>query len=620
MSGKYRLQKQTKKLNVSKQDEVLYIPGSLGITISGSKTVEVPDRPGFVYVRLRNDLSETVKAYNDKVAPVYDLPVILVRDKTNKNYYTIFGKDTGVYTNWSTTSYLPRHGAAHSFDPNSPGADIVWTYDNQIMQFAAVPSGSSGGMNLIIEPGVFYSERYDRWIYCCGTGTASLSTYLPTGTQQRSVLCYVDWNGNPKLSGGSYFAVGITGTSSVLGTLPIMPADIEIPVCAVRLMSGTSYLSWDNIYNLRQFPEGYNLGTVGGSSGLSSGTLAANVIPYATDSGLFPTWNTDFTIDDKSGGGLNLVLNGTRSIPAPVCNFNMVSESGQGDSLALWGFGRTQTIKFARSGGSQASQTALVSGTIIGAIDILTYTGSYYNYTAGIYFNALEDQSNTKGGTKIDFYATNFGDPYYGFDAVLSLHGNKAYVSNYLWVGSGTNYVTLDGLNGLRLYGNATVFDDLTFDLTSGKQGALDKPDFNYTEGGYAFPQNDTDEILYLTKQMPHNWKEGSTVEPHLHFRQTSSSWPVFKIDYRWYNVGDVIPAGWTTLTFDTPIVSYVTGTIHQIADSSGTVSGVGKTVSSMFQVKLYRDDNVVTGDVVALQFDLHYEIDSLGSRDEYVK
>lgn len=618
MSGRYRLQKQTKTLNKTKQDEVLYIPGSLGITINGERSVEVPSRAGFVYVRLRNDLSETVQAYNDKVSPVYNLPIIVVRDKTNKNYYTIYGKDTGVYNNWGSTAYLPKHGAQHSFDPNSPGADITWIYDDQIMQFAAVPSGSSSGMNLIIEPGVFYSERYDRWIYGGNTGTQSLTTFLPTGTQQRSVLCYIDWDGNPKLSGGAYFAANITGTAQVLGTLPIMPADVEIPVCAVRLMSGTSSISWDNLYNLRQFPEGYNLGA-GGSSGLSSGTLAANVIPYAGDSGLFPKWDTDFTIDDAGGGGLSLVLNGTRTLPSHS-TFNLVSESGQGDSIGLWGFGRTQTIAFNRSAGSQASQSAVPSGTIIGAIDFIGYTGSFYNYVAGIYAVALDDYTDSLGGTKLEFYATNFGDPYYGFDAVLSLHGNQAYVKNYLWVGSGTSYVEIDGIKGLRLFGNATVFDDLTFDLTSGKQGALDKPDFNYTEGGYAFPQNDTDEILYLTKQMPHNWKEGSTVDPHLHFRQTNSSWPVFKIDYRWYNVGDDIPAGWTTLVFDTPMVSYVTGTIHQIADSSGTVSGVGKTLSSMFQVKLYRDDNVVTGDVVALQFDLHYEIDSLGSREEYVK
>jgi len=104
MSGRYRLQKQTKTLNKTKQDEVLYIPGSLGMTINGERSVEVPSRAGFVYVRLRNDLSETVQAYNDKVSPVYNLPVVVVRDKTNKNYYTIYGKDTGVYTNWGSTA------------------------------------------------------------------------------------------------------------------------------------------------------------------------------------------------------------------------------------------------------------------------------------------------------------------------------------------------------------------------------------------------------------------------------------------------------------------------------------------------------------------------------------
>ena len=42
--------------------------------------------------------------------------------------------------------------------------------------------------------------------------------------------------------------------------------------------------------------------------------------------------------------------------------------------------------------------------------------------------------------------------------------------------------------------------------------------------------------------------------------------------------------------------------------------------VSSMMDIKLYRDDNVAIGDVLTKEFDIHYEIDSLGSKEEYVK
>jgi hypothetical protein len=39
-----------------------------------------------------------------------------------------------------------------------------------------------------------------------------------------------------------------------------------------------------------------------------------------------------------------------------------------------------------------------------------------------------------------------------------------------------------------------------------------------------------------------------------------------------------------------------------------------------MMVCKLYRDDNVVAGDVLTDQFDLHIQIDGFGSTGEYTK
>ena len=215
MPGSYKLRKQVNRLNIAKQDEPIYIPGSLGITIGGAKTVAVPDRPGFVYVRLRNDLSETIKAYNDKVSNVYDLPVLVIRDDKDRNKYTVYKKDTSIYNNWGATPYLPAHGSMHSFDPYNVGADIVWVYDNQIMQFAPIPSGSVSGMNLVIEPGMFYSDRYSRWIYAGNTGTPTFNPYKPTDNTANINLVYIDYDGNPKIVAGGSFAATVSKTSDV---------------------------------------------------------------------------------------------------------------------------------------------------------------------------------------------------------------------------------------------------------------------------------------------------------------------------------------------------------------------------------------------------------------------
>lgn len=42
--------------------------------------------------------------------------------------------------------------------------------------------------------------------------------------------------------------------------------------------------------------------------------------------------------------------------------------------------------------------------------------------------------------------------------------------------------------------------------------------------------------------------------------------------------------------------------------------------LSSIILCKLYRDDNLTMGDVLAWELDFHYVIDSRGSRQEYVK
>lgn len=59
---------------------------------------------------------------------------------------------------------------------------------------------------------------------------------------------------------------------------------------------------------------------------------------------------------------------------------------------------------------------------------------------------------------------------------------------------------------------------------------------------------------------------------------------------------------------------------MHQINEGIGGIDGVGKTLSSMLLCKLYRDDNVYTGDALTYQFDIHIMIDSFGSELEHIK
>jgi hypothetical protein len=185
---------------------------------------------------------------------------------------------------------------------------------------------------------------------------------------------------------------------------------------------------------------------------------------------------------------------------------------------------------------------------------------------------------------------------------------------------AGGDYSEFEADGTLVCNGDATTFNDLVVPLTSSKIGANAKPDFDETNVGFLFPQNDATEILYLVVQMPHMWKVGSTIYPHVHYKRTAAGKPTFQITYSWFNIGDTAIAPGTTLDLATEVITYSSGSIHQINASASGISGSGKTISSLLLIKLFRNDNTVTGDVLAYQFDIHYEIDTMGSRTEFTK
>lgn len=192
--------------------------------------------------------------------------------------------------------------------------------------------------------------------------------------------------------------------------------------------------------------------------------------------------------------------------------------------------------------------------------------------------------------------------------------------SQVVKVGDATDNVELNKVKGLRQNGATTTWDDLRVPLTTSKQGSTSKPDFDYTNVGYLFPQNDATEILYFVVQMPHGWKVGSTIYPHIHWQQSANQNVTWKIDYKWFNNNTAIPASFTTLNLDQLVFTYTSGNLAQISEPTAGISGTGKNLSSFLLVKLYRDDNVYTGDALAFDFDIHYEQDSIGSDQEFTK
>lgn len=168
--------------------------------------------------------------------------------------------------------------------------------------------------------------------------------------------------------------------------------------------------------------------------------------------------------------------------------------------------------------------------------------------------------------------------------------------------------------------GGQNRWDDLRFPATLIRQGATTKPDFDITNLGLLFPQNDSAEIAYIIGQMSHKMLLGSDLSPHIHFIQSVAQQPTFKIDYRWYKQGNTVPGAFTTITASTFAFTWSSGDLMQIASFPDIDGSAIDAVSAIIDIKLYRDDNDVSGDVLVKEFDLHYQIDDRGSRQKFVK
>jgi len=268
--------------------------GLLGLGIGGSNQVNVLTRPGFVYVRLRDNLSEVIQVYNDKVSPIYDFPVLIQR---SGNRWVVLGKDTNRYETWATPApFLPAHAGQHSFNRDANlGGDTVFVYPDQFMPLLVYPSGTFGAGMLMIAPYVL--QRTSDFICVGNTGTQNLLVYKPTNNQAIMGLVVLNTDtGNPQvlIASGTPLSASITGTASVLPYVP-QPASNQEALYAFRLVSGTNAIGWGNLYNARQF--------VGGQGGSSSSGI--NVWDEGVPDG------SGITTLDFIGSNVDVTVSGT---------------------------------------------------------------------------------------------------------------------------------------------------------------------------------------------------------------------------------------------------------------------------------------------------------------------
>ena len=153
-----------------------------------------------------------------------------------------------------------------------------------------------------------------------------------------------------------------------------------------------------------------------------------------------------------------------------------------------------------------------------------------------------------------------------------------------------------------------------------------------YEEGTLQFKE-DSDLLNYAIAnyQINHDWKQGTEIRPHLHWKQIGSNVPNWMIQYRWQTNGQDFSTSWTSVAWDGQVfASPMIEPRVQINTFPGIQPPEGNNVSDILQIRLIRDiendsglfggDDPFEDDVEAISFDIHYRIDYPGSKQEFKK
>jgi len=170
-----------------------------------------------------------------------------------------------------------------------------------------------------------------------------------------------------------------------------------------------------------------------------------------------------------------------------------------------------------------------------------------------------------------------------------------------------------------KIAGQRSLTWQKILDNGAGSQGIL----------AYLFDAS-TEEELYFAVQVPHSWKFGTALHAHVHWAPSANggagemvSWG---LEYSVADIGSTFPD--STIAYgNTPVPDEtLVANRHYLTEIAEiSMSGIA-SVSPMIMCRVFRD---ATGagatddygnDVALLEIDFHFEIDSLGSRDEYTK
>jgi len=193
----------------------------------------------------------------------------------------------------------------------------------------------------------------------------------------------------------------------------------------------------------------------------------------------------------------------------------------------------------------------------------------------------------------------------------------------------------LEYFAGLGAIGSdVALWEDLRFPASDVSPGIANPPDWVLAKTGTVdygqlyvleFDHN-TEEEVYTFAQLPHSWKEGTEIRPHLHWvnHDDGVGDVVWELEFTMANVGAVFSETPTIIQAVDTAVANVAGEFeHQVAVFPA-ITMTGMNLSSMLMIRLYRKAadvaDTCTTPVGFLEFDIHVQQNTVGSIGEFDK
>lgn len=196
-------------------------------------------------------------------------------------------------------------------------------------------------------------------------------------------------------------------------------------------------------------------------------------------------------------------------------------------------------------------------------------------------------------------------------------------------VGDGTNFSRVESDGTVVFKGNATVWTDLQFQISSGRVGVANFPDWEtFTTNTSAFTFDVDDYIDLGADEFPHGWKEGSDATVHLHLAiKTAQSaganrYAKFTVYLAYADQNEV----WAEIGPFTAEYTIPNGTaaLTHYKSSLGTLSLPNNLFGTQLKARIKRiaatGGTEYPAHVFITQLGLHVENDTIGSRTATAK